>query len=109
MKKEVIGLEIIESASKRVAKIREKIEALEAEEEALKPAVMEEMRSIDAVTFPTKFGTFSITEGKVTYKYSPKVKELQDYEVKNGIAEKKIGASFLKFTPGNKQKTDEQL
>jgi len=98
---------IIGPTLKRYATIKEKIKELEAELKTLAPEIIEEIKNEgeeEKFIEDPKLGKFTVCY-KTTWKYTEKVKELQekvdlakDKEQKQGKA-KAIESTYLLFTP----------
>lgn len=88
---------------KRYVGIEKRYKELEAEREAIRLEILEDMQKNDTIKAETDFGSFSVCE-KTVWAYSPAVKKLEDKvkiekdkEQKKGKAKPSI-TSYLKFT-----------
>lgn len=90
----------------KYADVKAKIALLEAEEAELKVSIMLAMKDASVDKVESDRGIFSLVAGRKSYKYSDKVKTLENevkqqkiVEESNGTAELIVGESSLRFTP----------
>jgi len=89
---------------KKYAALRAKREALEAEEAEMKSLIVEDMQKNSLDKIESEFGMFTVCV-KTSYKYTDKVKELEEKVKLAKIKEEEQGkakaseTSYLRYTP----------